>query len=67
MNTKSAARPTSMMPQSSLRMRAVLPVARQIACSAGRSPSDDSIDTMRAMPRGCTPEPAGASVPRITR
>ena len=56
-----------MMPQSSARMRAVLPVAKQKAISAGTSPSEDSSDTMRRMPSGCTPEPAGASVPRMTR
>ena len=50
-----------------LGIKAVLPVARQNAISAGSSPSDDSIDTMRKMPSGCTPEPAGASVPRMTR
>ena len=67
MSTKSAARPTSISPQSSSRMRAVLPVAKQNAISAGTSPSDDSIEIIRTMPSGCTPEPAGASVPRITR
>src|SRR5699024_11426095 len=46
------------------RIRAVLPVAKQNAISAGTSPSEDSSDTMRRMPSGCTPEPAGASVPR---
>ncbi len=35
--------------------------------SAGRSPSEDSIETIRKIPSGCTPEPAGASVPRMTR
>ena len=35
MNTKSAARPTSIRPQSSARMRAVLPVAKQNAISGG--------------------------------
>src|SRR6516162_3417148 len=67
MMTKSAARPISTRPQSSCRIRAVLPVAKQNAISAGSSPSEDSIETMRRMPSGCTPEPAGASVPRMTR
>ena len=48
-------------------MRAVLPVAKQKAISAGTSPSEDSMETIRTMPSGCTPDPAGASVPRITR
>ena len=39
-------------PQSSARMRAVLPVAKQNATSAGTSPSDDSSATMRRMPSG---------------
>src|ERR1700730_5258186 len=67
MMTKSAERPISMRPQSSARMRAVLPVARQNAISAGNSPSDDSNDTIRRIPSGCTPESAGASVPNMTR
>src|ERR1700722_12409888 len=67
MMTKSAARPTSIRPQSSARMRAVLPVAKQRAISAGTSPSDDNSEIMRRMPSGCTPEPAGESVPRMTR
>ena len=32
-------------------MRAVLPVARQIASSAGSSPSDESMAIIRAMPK----------------
>ena len=48
-------------------MRAVLPVAKQNTSSAGMFAMDDSIATMRRMPSGCTPEPAGPSVPNITR
>ena len=40
-------------------MRAVLPVAKQNAFSAGTSPSAESSEIMRRMPSGCTPEPAG--------
>ena len=57
MKAKSAARPTSISPQSSERIRAVLPVPKQKAISAGTSPSDDSMEIMRRMPSGCTPEP----------
>ena len=67
MKTKSAARPTSTRPQLRLRRRAVLPVAKQNTTSAGMSAIDEISDTMRRMPSGCTPEPAGPSVPRITR
>ena len=42
-------------------------VAKQIAVSAGTSPNDDSMEIMRRMPSGWTPDPAGASVPRMTR
>ena len=50
-NTKSAARPGSINPQSSLRSRAVLPVAKQNTCSGARPPrlesSDDSMMNCR--------------------
>jgi hypothetical protein len=45
------------MPQSRLRILAVLPVAKQNAISAGTSPT--TAITMRRIPSGCTPEPAG--------
>ena len=48
-------------------MRAVLPVAKQNTSSAGMSAKLDSSAIMRSMPSGCTPEPAGPSVPRMTR
>ena len=67
MKTKSAALPTSIRPQFSPRMRAVLPVAKQNTCSAGMPARLESIAIMRRMPRGWAPEPAGPSVPRITR
>ena len=67
MNTKSAARPTSTSPQSSLRILAVFPVAKQNTSSAGMPATLDRSAIMRRMPSGCTPEPAGPSVPRITR
>ena len=48
-------------------MRAVLPVAKQNTSSAGMLARLDSSAIIRRMPSGCTPEPAGPSVPRITR
>ena len=48
-------------------MRAVLPVAKQNTSSAGMLARLDSSAIRRRMPSGCTPEPAGPSVPRITR
>ena len=65
--TKSAARPGSIRPQFKSRMRAVLPVAKQNTNSGGMLPRLESRAIMRKIPRGCTPEPAGPSVPRITR
>src|SRR3979409_580984 len=59
--------PSRVRPQSRAGLRALLPVAKQNAISAGISPSDDSSDTIRKMPSGCTPDPAGESVPRMTR
>jgi ApbE superfamily uncharacterized protein (UPF0280 family) len=47
--TKSASRPTSISPQLSLRIFAVLPVAKQNTNSAGILASDDSIATMRSI------------------
>ena len=58
-STKSMARPGSTMPQSSLRTRAVFPVAQQNGASAGASPSDDSMAIIHRMPSRCTPDPAG--------
>ena len=42
-------------------------IAKQNTCSAGRSPKLDSMAITRRMPSGCTPDPAGESVPRMTR
>ena len=64
--TKVAARPGWINPQSRLRIRAVFPVAKHTATSAGTSASDDSIEIILKIPSGCTPDPAGESVPRIT-
>ena len=48
MNTKSAARPTSIRPQFRPRMRAVLPVAKQNTSSGGMLPRLDSSAIMRS-------------------
>ena len=66
-STKVAGRPGATSPPSSLRIFAVFPVAKQKATSAGISPNAANIEIIRKIPRGCTPDPAGESVPRITR
>ena len=49
--TKFAALPGAINPQSRLRILAVLPVAKQIATSAGTSPNEESSDIMRKRER----------------
>ena len=66
MNTKSAGLPFSISPASSLRTRAVLPVAMQNTVSGATPPKLARNAMVRRMPSGCTPEPAGASVPMMT-
>ena len=52
MKTKSAARPTSIKPQLSLRIFAVLPVAKQNTSSGAMLPRLESSAISRSMPKG---------------
>ena len=64
---RSAARPGARIPLSSPWTRAVLPVARHRIVSAATPPSEARWAIRRRMPRGITPVPDGASLPRMTR
>jgi hypothetical protein len=60
MNTRSAARPVSISPQSRFRIRAVFPVAQQNSVSAGISPTGGQQRDHPQNPQRLHPRPGGA-------